>query len=97
MRHPDTLPHLTSALSDDDKQVQWGGLNGIKLLGDQRSLEAVLQYLESGPTTEGESWAIQALESIAVQGGFVKHRAELKDLGASPRAWRSWFRERRMK
>lgn len=97
MRHPDTLPHLISALKDEDKQVQWGGLNGLKLLGDQRGLEAVLDYLDSGPTTEGASWAVQALEAIALQGGFAKHKSDMKDLGTSPRAWRSWFRERRMK
>ena len=96
MRHPDTLPNLISAMKDDDEQVQMGGLRGIQLLGDQRALEAVIDFLDHGPTTQAASWAQQALESIAVQGGFARTKAELADLGTNARSWRKWFRNARM-
>lgn len=96
MRHPETLPHLISALKDDDDQVQMGGLRGIQLLGDQRALEPVIDFLDRGPSTQAASWAQQALESIAVQGGFARTKAELTDLGTNARSWRKWFRNARM-
>jgi HEAT repeat protein len=95
MHHPATLDHLVSALSDSDEMVQIGGLHGIELLGDQRAIEPLLEYLRSGPTREGESWARKALVKIAVQGGFAKTESELDALGTSPREWENWFRAAR--
>ena len=97
MHHPDTLDHLISALADKDEMVQIGGLYGIELLGDQRALEPLLEYLEGGPTREGESWARKALVKIAVQGGFAQTASELDALSTSPREWRNWFRAARNK
>ena len=48
-------------------------------------LQPVLEYLDKGPTTQGASWAVQALESIAIQGGFADTKADVKDLGTSAR------------
>jgi hypothetical protein len=67
------------------------------MLGDQRALEPLLEYLDDAPTTAASSWTVQALEAIAMQGGFAKSHAEMKDLGTSARAWRNWFRDRRMR
>jgi HEAT repeat protein len=97
LRHPDVLDHLFTALKDDDEYVQIGGLYGIKLLGDQRALEPLLEYLEDSPTSTAGSWAHQALVRIAVQGGFAKAPSELADLGTSARSWRRWFRAARMR
>ena len=97
LRHPETLPHLISALEDPDEIVQIGGLYGIEVLGDQRALDPVLEYLHKGPTTNGASWARKALVRIAVQGGFAKTASELDELKTNWRAWRDWFRAARMK
>ncbi|MHC4341580.1 MAG: HEAT repeat domain-containing protein [Planctomycetota bacterium] len=97
LRHPITLEHLLSALRDPDVQTQIGGLHGLELLGDQRSLDPLLDYLDDAPTTEAASWARQALEKIAIQGGFAKNAAELTELGTNPRLWRKWFRGARMR
>jgi hypothetical protein len=97
LRHPTTMEHLISALKDSDVQTQIGGLRGLELLGDQRSLDALLDYLDDAPTTEAASWARQALEKIAIQGGFAKNAAELTELGTNPRLWRKWFRGARMR
>lgn len=95
MHHPATLDHLVSALSDSDEMVQIGGLHGIEMLGDQRALKPLLEYLRGGPTREAESWARQALVKIAVQGGFAKTESELDGVGTSPREWEEWFRAAR--
>jgi len=97
LRHPSTLEHLISALHDADVQTQIGGLRGLELLGDQRSLDSLLDYLDDAPTTEAASWARQALEKIAIQGGFAKNAAELTELGTNPRLWRKWFQAARMR
>ena len=96
MRHVDAMPHLISALKDDDEQVQIGGLVGLKRLGDQRGLEPVLAYLEDGPTTEAASWARQTLEAIVIQMGLAQSAGELRDLGTNPRTWRNFIRAARM-
>jgi HEAT repeat protein len=97
LHHPEALDHLVSALSDNDEQVQVGGLYGLKLLGDQRALEPLLTYLEGSPGGEAGSWASQALVAIALQGGFAKTAAELRSLGTNGRLWRDWFRQVRNK
>ena len=95
LRHPEVLDHLIAALEDDEISVQVAGLRGIKLLGDQRALEAVLSFLEGSPTDEPASWAKLALESIAIQSGLAKHASELQANGTSGRKWREWFRSSR--
>ncbi|MHC4930773.1 MAG: hypothetical protein ACYTGV_01090, partial [Planctomycetota bacterium] len=76
---------------------QIGGLRGLELLGDQRSLDPLLDYLDDAPTTEAASWARQALEKIAIQGGFAQNAGELTELGTNARLWRKWFRGARMR
>ena len=97
IRHPETLPHLVSALEDDDEQVQIGGLRGLEVLGDQRALEALLRFLEGSPTPEAISWVLVALKTIVVQAGLADAKAEMDDLGESPRKWREYIRNARMK
>lgn len=97
LRHPDVLDHLASALKDRDEQVQIGGLRGLQLLGDQRGLEPVLQYLGDAPTSEGASWAQRTLIDIVTQAGFVKDAKELQELGTSERLWRAWIEHARMR
>ncbi|MHC4939816.1 MAG: HEAT repeat domain-containing protein [Planctomycetota bacterium] len=97
LRHPDTMEHLLAALGDPDEQVQIGALRGLELLGDQRAIEPLLEYLGDGPTSSAESWTILALKAIAVQGGFAKDPAELIPLGNSRRKWEDFFRAARMK
>ena len=95
LRHPEVMEHLVSALDDDDVYVQIGGLHGLRVLGDQRSLEPLLEYLESGPTTAAQSYAKNALVAIAVQSGFAKTPSECEPLGAEPKKWRQWIRAKR--
>lgn len=97
IRHPTTLPHLVSALKDDDEQVQMGGLRGLEVLGDQRALEPLLRFLEASPTPEASSWVVLALKTIAVQAGLADTKAEMDDLRDSPRKWREYLRNARMK
>ena len=97
MRHPYNLEHLMAALGDDDEDVQIGGLFGIDLLGDQRAIEALLEYLRDGPTTAGITWAVKALKTIALQSGLAKSPAELQDLDDSARKWDEFFRGARMR
>lgn len=97
LHHPDVLEHLVSALQDKDEMVQIGGLYGIERLGDQRALEPLFLFLEDGPTSNAESWAKNALVSIAIKGGFANTPAQLQDLGTSPKLWRKWFKTQRMK
>jgi len=95
LRHPDMLPHLIVALNDDDERVQVGALRGMEILGDQRALEPLLEYLDGSPTTAAQSYARRALVAIAVQGGFAKTPAELDALGTRSKLWRKWFRNKR--
>jgi HEAT repeat protein len=97
MHHPEVLDHLVSALADADEQVQVGGLYGLRQLGDARSLEPLLAYLEGEPGGEAGSWAHQALVAIAMNGGFAKTASELRSLGDNARLWRDWFRQARNK
>ncbi|MHC4453015.1 MAG: HEAT repeat domain-containing protein [Planctomycetota bacterium] len=97
LRHPDTLEHLLAALSDPDEQVQIGALRGLELLGDQRAIEPLIEYLRDGPGSSAKSWTILALQAIAVQGGFAKDPAVLIPLGSSHRKWDEFFRAARMK
>ncbi len=96
LRHPDVLEHLVSGLKDQDEYVQIGGLYGIRVLGDQRAIEPLLEFLENGPTTATESYAKNALVAIAVQSGFAKTPSECDDLAANPKAWRQWLIAKRM-
>jgi len=95
LRHPEVLDHLIAALEDDEISVQVAGLRGIKLLGDQRALEALLDFLGGNISDESASWARLALEAIAVQSGLAKHASELQANGTSARKWREWFRAAR--
>jgi len=70
---------------------------GIERLGDARALDPLFEYLDSAPSDEAASWAVNALKTIAVQNGFAKTPAELDSLGTSGRQWRKWFRAQRMK
>jgi len=97
LRHPATLDHLIGALKDKDEMVQIGALRGIELLGDQRALDALLDYLDGSPTTSAQSYARRALVAIALQGGFAKTPSELEPLETNPKLWRDWFRSRRMR
>ena len=96
MRHPDTFDHLVAALEDGDEQVQIGGLRGLELLGDQRAIEPLLEYLGGGAASAPGTWAIKALKAIALQSGLAKSPADMADLSDSPRAWREFFRNARM-
>ena len=97
MRHPATLEHLVAALKDKDEMVQVGGLRGIELLGDQRALDPVIEFLDGSPTTSAQSYARRALVAIAIQSGFTKTPSELEPLGTNARLWRDWFRSQRMR
>jgi HEAT repeat protein len=97
LRNPAVLDHLISALQDDDAEVQIAGLRGIEMLGDPRALEALFEYLDSGPATVPGSYAVRALQQIAVQNGFAQTKAELESIGTSGKAWRKWFRAQRTK
>jgi len=97
MRHPTNMDHLLAALTDDDEQVQIGGLRGLQLLGDQRAIEGLLEYLGKGPTSAASTWAVMALKAIALQAGLAKDPAEMSDLGDSPRKWDEFFRGARMR
>lgn len=97
LQHPETLDHLESALEDSDELVQIGGLYGIERLGDQRALEAVLEFMSDTSSAEAASWAKKAAVRIAVQGGFTNTPSELDKLGTSGKLWRKWFRAARNK
>ena len=97
MRHPDNFEHLVAALDDDDDDVQIGGLFGLDLLGDQRAIEPLLEYLREGHSTAATTWTIKALKTIALQSGLAKSPAEVQDLGDSARKWDEFFRAARMR
>ena len=97
MRHTKTLEHLVSALKDEDEQVQLGGLRGLELLGDQRAIKPLLEFLAGSPTPEATSWADLAMKAIVVQAGLAETKAELSDFKGNPRKWRDWLRDARMK
>jgi len=96
LRHPEMLDYLVTATKDSDDLVQIGGLYGISLLGDARAIEPLIAYLNSGPGEDPASWAKKALTNIAVQNGFAKTPAEVDALGTNGKAWRDWFRSKRM-
>lgn len=97
MRHPDNLDHLIAALDDADEDVQIGGLVGIAMLGDQRAIEPLLEYLRDGPTGAATTWTIKALKEIAQQSGLAKTPADTQGLGDSPSKWEEFFRGARMR
>ena len=97
MRHPQTFDLLVVALEDDDIQVQMGGLRGLELLGDQRGIEPLLEYLRGSPPTSATTWAVKALKAIALQSGLAKDPGELSKLGDSARDWDDFFRGARMR
>lgn len=97
LHHPAVLEHLISALNDRDVEVQIGGLRGIEMLGDPRALEALFEYLDGSPQDGPASFAVRALQQIAVQNGFAQTKSELESLGTSDRAWRKWFKAQRTK
>ena len=97
LRHTKTFAHLVSALNDEDEQVQLGGLRGLEVLGDQRGIEPLLRFLEGAPTPEASSWTVLALKAIVVQAGLADAKAEMDGLEASPRRWRAYLRNARMK
>jgi len=97
LHHPAVLEHLISALNDPDSEVQIGGLRGIEMLGDPRALEALFEYLDGSPQDGPASFAVRALQQIAVQNGFADTKTELESLGTSSKAWRKWFRAARLK
>jgi len=95
LHHPVVLDHLISALADDDPEVQIGGLCGIEALGDARALEPLFEYLDDDPAEGPASFAVRALQQIAVQNGFAQTKTELESLGTSAKAWRKWLRAKR--
>ena len=95
LHHPDVLDHLISGLLDDDSEVQMGALVGIERLGDARALEPLFEYLDEDPEDGLASWALRALQQIAVQNGFAQTKTELESIGTSGKAWRKWFRAKR--
>lgn len=97
LRNPAVLEHLISALEDDDPEVQIGGLRGIEMLGDARALDPLFEYLDSNPAEGPTSFAVRALQQIAVQNGFAQTKSELESIGTSGKAWRKWFRAQRSK
>jgi HEAT repeat protein len=97
LRNPAVLDHLISAIQDDDPEVQVGGLRGIEMLGDARALEPLFEYLDSNPEEGPTSFAVRALQQIAVQNGFAQTKSELESIGTSGKAWRKWFRAQRSK
>jgi HEAT repeat protein len=97
LRHPAVLEHLLGALEDADAEVQIGALRGIELLGDARAIDPLCEYLDGSPQDGPASFAVRALQQIAVQNGFAQTKSELESLGTSGKAWRKWFRGQRMK
>jgi len=97
MRHPDNLDHLIAALDDTDDDVQIGGLIGITMLGDQRAIGPLIEYLRDGPTSVATTWTVRALKQIANQSGLAKTPGETQALGDSPRKWEDFFRGARMR
>ncbi|HEX5138148.1 MAG TPA: HEAT repeat domain-containing protein [Planctomycetota bacterium] len=96
LHHPAVLEHLIAALNDSDAEVQVGGLRGLEMLGDARAIEPLCAYLDGSPQEGPASFAVRALQQIAVQNGFAETRTELESLGTSGKAWRKWFRAQRM-
>jgi HEAT repeat protein len=97
LHHPAVLDHLIAALEDEDREVQIIALIGIDRLGDPRALDALFEFLDSGPAEEAATWAVHALETIAVENRFAQTRSELESLGTSGKQWRKWFRAQRSK
>jgi len=97
LHHPAVLDHLISALNDPDAEVRIGGLRGIEMLGDPRALDALFEYLDGSPQDGPASFAVRALQQIAVQNGFSQTKSELESLGTSGKAWRKWFKAARLK
>jgi len=97
LHHPAVLDHLISALNDPDDEVQIGGLRGIEMLGDPRALDALFTYLDGSPQEGPASFAVRALQQIAVQNGFAQTKSELESLGTSGKAWRKWYKAQRAK
>lgn len=97
LRHPDVLDHLLAALEDQDLEVQVAALAGIEWLGDARALEALFEFLDSDPAETPATFAVRALQQIAVQNGFAQTKGETESLGTSGKAWRKWFRAQRSK
>jgi HEAT repeat protein len=96
LRHPGVLEHLLGALNDPDAEVQIGALRGIEFLGDARAIEPLCEYLNGNPQDGPASFAVRALQQIAVQNGFAQTKSELESLGTSGKAWRKWFKSERM-
>lgn len=96
LRHPAVLEHLLGALDDRDAEVQVGALRGVETLGDARAIEPLCEYLDGSPQDGPASFAVRALQQIAVQNGFAQTKSELEPLGTSGKAWRKWFRSQRM-
>jgi hypothetical protein len=94
--HPAVLEHLISALNDADDGVQIVALRGIERLGDARALDGLFEYLDGSPQDGPASFAVAALQQIAVQNGFAQTKSELESLGTSGKAWRKWFKSQRM-
>ncbi|MHC4954005.1 MAG: HEAT repeat domain-containing protein [Planctomycetota bacterium] len=97
LRHPDTFDHLVAALDDDDQTVQIGGLRGLELLGDQRCIDPVIEYMGKGPGQAGTTWSIAVLKATAIQTGLAKEPGEMAELGDSPNKWKEFFRDARMR
>jgi hypothetical protein len=97
LHHPVTLEHLLGALGDSDAEVQVGALRGVEMLGDARAIEPLCEYLDGSPQDGPASFAVRALQQIAVQNGFSETKSELESLGRSGKAWRKWFRSQRTK
>jgi hypothetical protein len=97
LHHPAVLEHLISALKDDDTEVQIGALRGMEMLGDPRAIDPLCTYLDDGPAEGPASFAVRALQQIAVQNGFAQTKTELESLGTSGKAWEKWFRAQRTK
>lgn len=97
LHHPAVLEHLLGALEDSDAEVQVGALRGIEMLGDARAIEPLCEYLDGSPQDGPASFAVRALQQIAVQNGFAQTKSELEAIGTSGKAWRKWFRAQRMK
>ncbi len=95
LHHPVVLDHLVSGLEDEDTEVQIGALVGIERLGDARALEPLFEYLDEEPEDGPASFAVRALQQIAVQNGFALTKTELESLGTSSKAWRKWYRAKR--
>jgi hypothetical protein len=97
LHNPAVLDHLISALQDSDAEVQIGGLRGIEMLGDAKALDALYAYLDGSPQDGPASYAVRALQQIAVQNGFAQTKSELESIGTSGKAWRKWFEAQRGK